>query len=571
MNVAAISQSLASPAGTTIKEALPLLQLRHPVTPGALLNLYFVLEDRQDTNGASAVALDNFAWITDTTVACAPDKAYSGDQDGDGLPDGWEKYGAYALNGSGALARVDLPGLGARPDVKDIFVELDALGPLPTTIHPDGLITPQNTKIVTYDPQPLPAAVAKVIDAFAHAPVDSVPGGYTGIRLHVDYGKQAPLGTSPGGSQVGGASLPFLCITCTQDLDAMWSPFDTLKHENFAIERLGFFHYGLFVHSLAACPPRDCNLNRISGISRNFTDTDQGASDFVVSLGHKQWWYASDATTQAQYKVDAQAGTFMHELGHNLGLNHYGIHGVEDAANVGRVIPYGSDPHKVTYTGNLVPYKPNHLSVMNYLYQTLGIMLPAPAQKFDYLRYNMAPLDEHHLAETDGLRLSQSNMPIPDHMGVRFQCKGKFKTAETTGAVDWNCKNGANDTDTINVSGDMTDSLGHPGSRNVDMLSNLVVQNEWNVLVFTGGYLNRQRSLLYPYAVQRRPFCPSLGLVAPQSPPGPPPGPWSEPWLKPPPPTEAHTQPRFFRRLITPAPVDTAPLARQARKNSRPK
>ena len=77
----------------------------------------------------------------------------------------------------------------------------------------------------------------------------------------------------------------------------------------------------------------------------------------------------------------------MHELGHNLGLNHYGI----DVA--------GGVPED-----QRIMNKPDHLSVMNYLYQTSGLVTTRPTLKFDYLRYNMAELDENNLMEDKGLR-----------------------------------------------------------------------------------------------------------------------------------------------------------------------
>ncbi len=48
-----------------------------------------------------------------------------GDEDGDGLLDGWELSG-FDANGDGSID-VNLPALGANPQRKDIFVEVDCL------------------------------------------------------------------------------------------------------------------------------------------------------------------------------------------------------------------------------------------------------------------------------------------------------------------------------------------------------------------------------------------------------------------------------------------------------------
>ena len=63
-----------------------------------------------------------------------------------------------------------------------------------------------------------------------------------------------------------------------------------------------------------------------------------------------------------------QAGTFMHELGHNLGLRHGGT----DESN----------------------YKPNYLSVMNYAFQFYGLIKNNSQGNFDYSRFKLADLDE---------------------------------------------------------------------------------------------------------------------------------------------------------------------------------
>src|SRR5688572_18708293 len=55
--------------------------------------------------------------------AAAPASLAALDTDGDSLPDTWETNG-YDANGDGVID-VDLPALGADPQHKDLFVEMD--------------------------------------------------------------------------------------------------------------------------------------------------------------------------------------------------------------------------------------------------------------------------------------------------------------------------------------------------------------------------------------------------------------------------------------------------------------
>ena len=89
---------------------------------------------------------------------------------------------------------------------------------------------------------------------------------------------------------------------------------------------------------------------------------------------------------------DQQAGTFMHELGHTLGLQHGGDQvdlGPDGLANSG-------DENVYRYN-----YKPNYHSVMNYTWQVpqtnyVGWVL-------DYSREQLPSLDENNLNEVDGI------------------------------------------------------------------------------------------------------------------------------------------------------------------------
>ena len=114
------------------------------------------------------------------------------------------------------------------------------------------------------------------------------------------------------------------------------------------------------------------------------------------------------------------AGTFMHELGHNLGLDHGG----NEARN----------------------YKPNYLSVMNYSFQ-LGIPYAASVgstsavgARLDYSATALPTLDESHLDETRGIQAGSTDITF-------FNTPLGFGVGPASGAIDWNQDGQATGTD----------------------------------------------------------------------------------------------------------------------------
>lgn len=102
------------------------------------------------------------------------------DTDGDSLPDHWETDGVD-IDGNG-FADLDLKRLGAQPDRKDLFLEIDWLAD-----RTFGVSTPWSNA-------PAPQITHRLAEMFANAPVDN-PDGSTGITLHIDAGP----GTDPTG------------------------------------------------------------------------------------------------------------------------------------------------------------------------------------------------------------------------------------------------------------------------------------------------------------------------------------------------------------------------------------
>jgi len=322
-------------------------------------------------------------WVTtqggpDCLTWVAQAVAYSSgnqDTDGDKLKDGWE------LNG---YAGVDLPGMGADPLHKDLFVEADYMK--------DG----------SHDQLPAKAQLDDIVAVFNNAPVSN-PDGTTGIHIHIDTGG-ASNGKSPGtyaAYNLGGGNS----ITHQEHLGADtpgcssydWSQFQALKNSNFSSARASIFHYMIFAHDLAPC------FGSVSGISRNGS-TDalfiKGATDFIVSMGS---WGSQGTSTERE-------GTFTHEFGHNLGLRHGG----NDHAN----------------------YKPNYLSIMNYFFQTSGVYRDGGWGHYDYSRFLLGNLNENALNEFNGLGALAASY------GTKWYCGtgGGVWTDTTAGTnIDWNC------------------------------------------------------------------------------------------------------------------------------------
>jgi hypothetical protein len=240
------------------------------------------------------------------------------DADRDGLLDSWET--------SGHPDGLNLAAMGASPQRKDLFVELDCLAAA-DHVH-----------------CPTQQAVQIVVQSFANAPVQNLDGTI-GIQLHVDVGTRFGSGvtqvagtggvTGTFGNHGGGGELlaeagnTVLSLRPDSSNPTIWDV------KSMAANRADVFRYGLFAHQVDfRVSTGDCT----SGWG------ELPGNDFFVSLGGLR-----TATTPC-WTVDAggfsvgsnieQAGTLMHELGHTLNLGHGGGDGNNN--------------------------KPNYLSVMNY-------------------------------------------------------------------------------------------------------------------------------------------------------------------------------------------------------------
>jgi hypothetical protein len=337
------------------------------------------------------------------------------DRDGDRLPDVWEVNGLDINNDK--KVDLDLKALGARPDRKDLFVEVDYM-----QFH-----------------KPSDLALRHVTGNFSTAPVPN-PGQPPGINLHILVDEQIPhQGTTD------------------------YSQFQTIKRNSFGTpaERASpnanailaakkdVFHYSVFAHDQ---PAPNAGSSGNSFLIPNM--------DFMVSLGGpSSSWGDSNGDGHADGSITEQEGTFMHELGHNLGLEHGG----RDAMNC----------------------KPNYLSIMSYTFQFETPVLNRP---LDYARTPpLNPLNENNgLNEPNGIAASTPPARMtayaprppsdgsPNALGLR----------QVGQAFDWNNNNLFND---VGVNADLNSlaSLGGPpGCRNTP--NEMLTGNEdWSRLIYT--------------------------------------------------------------------------------------
>ena len=356
-----------------------------------------------------------------------------GDLDDDALLDGWEVNGLNAFN-QGTLDStidVDLPAMGANLERKDLFVELDCL-------VDDGNNDGDFTDLEDHSHCVRDDAVELVVASFAESPEENVDGT-TGVQLHVDTGDYNGAGVvnryivprgvvGTWGDYGGGTRIiedGWEIISFGTDDDP--GNFYDLKDQFFNPDREFTHRYGLFGHQTNA---RAASFDCTSGMG------ELPGNDFFVTLGgyrdldgdndgDRTCWGATTANNidedgdglfdedpvdgvdddgdcvpgtdtnddgdecswgdigvdedggHSLGSLNEQAGTFMHELGHTLGLRH------------------GGETHENN--------KPNHLSVMNYSFQDCripaGTDLPGGC---DYSRLTLPDLDETALDECDG-------------------------------------------------------------------------------------------------------------------------------------------------------------------------
>lgn len=254
------------------------------------------------------------------------------DSDKDGLYDDWEIDG-IDLDEDGVLD-LDLEAMGADPYIQDIFVEVDWMVRPEQTIYDWEIGSPRNLK-------PSHNAMKIVYEAFkAH-----------NIHLHIDVGPDSVdfVTGRIWGELSGGNIIPYEKFFPLHDDNEFWN---SIIKENFAEIRYKVFRHCIFADMCEG-------YGTSSGLAR-------GIPDRYFIVANQDWVYQGGDVSVA--------GTFMHELGHTLGLRHGGC----DDEN----------------------HKPNYLSIMNYAYQTTGL---SGTNSVDYSFCELPPIDENEINELQGI------------------------------------------------------------------------------------------------------------------------------------------------------------------------
>lgn len=373
------------------------------------------------------------------------------DIDNDNICDSWETGGnmvvnhptipsSYTYNCGAGSADLVCPTTSTR----DIFVEVDCLtGQCPS-----------------------PEAIDLVKTAFSQVTDASGRPFALHVQINVDTDNNLSLTDHNSGTSIATSETRFPGSNTSTPTDLRG--FDQIKSRHFGTvserglagwdtdvwrEKQQVFHYALFVHW-------QYNNHGASGTGETY------GNDFMVSLGN---WAGGVGSTQEQ------AGTFMHELGHNLNLKHGG--------------------------GDTTNCKPNYLSVMSYSRQMADLV---PSRDVDYSGRAMGPqpddipdvtltLTENNLIETNGV---DSYAPHSEEQ-ITYGPNPPAILPWTNTGIDWNLSGGP-------LSGTVIPAIninGLPGCGSTSSSDNLVGYNDWaNIQLNFRSQGNAQDGVLDPPA-----------------------------------------------------------------------
>lgn len=279
------------------------------------------------------VEVTNANGLKDSRSYQLPTTLDSLDSDNDGLLDVWETSIYHNSYGT-----IDLHSMRCTLLRKDILVEADWIA----------------------DATPDPAIWGYIEGVFANAPILN-PDGSQGIVIHIDRG-QDKKGNGP--FREGGDTLlpSHDNMDFGEDTTSGYMDFFAYKKPPFFKKvRLEVFHYCVFGRTITG---------GFSGHGEIF------GNDFIVAFSQDPHWHS----------VVAQVGTFIHELGHNLGLRHGGLdNGASDQDEL---------------------YKPNQRSSMNYRYQFDGFSPDCSLRTGGIQSYSqgmLTPIDESRVDEKLGV------------------------------------------------------------------------------------------------------------------------------------------------------------------------
>jgi hypothetical protein len=196
------------------------------------------------------------------------------------------------------------------------------------------------------------------------------------------------------------------------------------------------YHYGLFINNWGgACPPG--GPSGASEIIGNSLVVALGCG-FTANPGAKADNGAGLVAITTAGSDDEQAGTFMHELGHNLNLGHGGPQAILNSDGS----PNTSFQPNTADVGS-ANCKPNYLSVMTYSRQLpaaqfIGTGTPWETQGLDYSR--LAPNTAHNVLNEGALSEPAGTGPAPNppNTVIWGTSSTSIHTARAGPNIDWN-------------------------------------------------------------------------------------------------------------------------------------
>ena len=302
------------------------------------------------------------------------------------------------------------------PDLKDIFIELDWMEGHP--LQPDDPNDPDDRSVKEM-----------IKDAFWNAPLDSECSGCPGpIRIHFQDEEMIPhhdlVDYQNADIDIESIKGKYFGSPCERGLDPCTDIFDW-EQTGWEAKKQAF-HYFLSVHEIVGDPSP-------SGVAEIW------GNDGMIADGG---WPEKIASK------DYQAGTLMHEIGHNLNLQHGGDEG---------------DPFNC---------KPNYLSVMSYSKQ---LPILDPQRPLDFSRKALNTLTEANLDEAAGVT---SYSPSPEQRMI-FGPDTPNKLPFTGGSVNWDQLGEADDFPQVNIN-----YLTTEGCTNLDGTQSLTGFNDWENILF---------------------------------------------------------------------------------------
>ncbi len=272
------------------------------------------------------------------------------DTDGDGILDIWEEKGGGIDWNCDGFIDLSLWDKNANPFHKDIFVEVDRM---------EGFLT-------------YPGALSDVEVAFHGVPNKYInnPDGADGINLHAEFDpSETPIQSE---ILLYDPWLRFYQIKAENFGTSLERNITNPNKENILNAKKLVYRYCLFANQYGT--------KGSSGLARKIY-----SADFIVTLGHPGFNDYETGGTPGGTRYH-QSGTFMHELGHTLGLKHGGSDGIH--------------------------YKTNYYSIMNYLWQFPRDIHRPNSWQLNYSPVALSTLDEMHLDELHGLNPQPGDYPI---------------------------------------------------------------------------------------------------------------------------------------------------------------